>query len=107
MLKTTARRGPFAAAMTFLLAAPPALAIDGENVYRTTSMPVCMACHDTGAGGAPRINHPGDWGDRLGAGTDVMVDSVLDGKGAMPAYGSRLSEDEARAAVEYMLDTLD
>lgn len=85
----------------------PAIAADGEAIYYSDSMPLCMACHDTGAAGAPRVGEPGDWDDRLGKGVDGLAESVLQGMGTMPAYNASLSEAEAHAAVEYMIGTLD
>lgn len=79
-------------------------AIDGEEVYRSGSMPPCFTCHDTGTAGAPKTGDAGTWGDRLDKDTADLVASVMSGQGVMPAYQDRISEDEARAAVEWMLE---
>ncbi len=65
----------------------------------------CLACHTTGAAGAPRIGEAGDWTERLGKGVDMLVASAINGIGAMPARGgSQLDDDQIRAVVEYILD---
>ena len=84
------------------------VAADGEAIYYTDSQPACMVCHDGGTAGAPRVGHPEDWTDRLDErGMDEMVQHVIGGMTAMPPYRGRLSEEEARAAIEYMLNTLE
>ena len=98
---------PTLTGLALALVLAPAHAFDGEEVYRSDSRPLCMGCHDPGAAGAPRPGHADDWEGRLGRGVDGMTQSVLDGMGAMPGYAGRMSEEEARAAVEYMIEGLD
>ncbi|MDJ0778241.1 MAG: c-type cytochrome [Gammaproteobacteria bacterium] len=65
----------------------------------------CLACHTTGAAGAPKIGDAGDWTERLGKGLDALVASAINGIGAMPARGgSQLDDGQIRAVVEYILD---
>ena len=65
----------------------------------------CLACHTTGAAGAPKIGDPGAWTERLGKGMDMLVTSAINGIGAMPARGgSQLDDAQIRAVVEYILD---
>ncbi len=65
----------------------------------------CLACHTTGAAGAPKIGDAGAWTERLGKGMDMLVTSAINGIGAMPARGgSQLDDDQIRAVVEYILD---
>lgn len=65
----------------------------------------CLACHTTGAAGAPKIGDPSAWTDRLGKGVDGLVTSAINGIGAMPPRGgSQLSDDQIRVVVEYILD---
>lgn len=73
----------------------------GEEVYNST----CLACHSTGAAGAPKIGDKETWGARLDQGLAVLIESVIQGKNAMPAKGGNpnLSETEIEKAVEYML----
>ena len=74
----------------------------GEKVYQSA----CFACHLTGAAGAPKIDDPAAWEPRLGQGMAGLVQSVTNGKGAMPPKGgfAHLTEDELRNAIQFMLD---
>jgi cytochrome c5 len=82
-------------------AAVPALAADGKAVYDKT----CAACHASGVANAPKLGDKAAWGPRMAAGKDAMVASVVKGKGAMPAKAgvASLSEDDIKAAVDFML----
>ncbi len=74
---------------------------DGPTVYNS----VCGACHNTGAAGAPKIDDKGAWASRIGAGAAALYASAINGKGAMPPKGgaAKLSDDEIKGAVDYML----
>ena len=86
------------------VAATPDLAT-GEKVYKGT----CSICHKSGLKGAPRLGKKQDWEARLAQGKEVLYDRAINGyigkKGSMPSRGSnsRLSEDEVKAAVDYMV----
>ncbi len=82
-------------------------AADGESVYKGGTVPTCASCHDFGAAESPRVGHPGDWGERLDKSVDELVETVKGGQGAMPPMGHQASDEEIRAAVEYMLGTLE
>ena len=73
----------------------------GEAVYSKA----CVACHSTGAAGAPKLGDKAAWEPRKSQGLDALVMAVLKGKGAMPAKGGNnsLSEGDIRKAVEFML----
>jgi len=79
--------------------AAPAKA-DGKSTYDT----VCMACHSTGAAGAPKLGDKTAWAPRLKQGNDALYASALKGKGAMPAKGGNaaMPDDAVKAAVDYM-----
>jgi len=64
----------------------------------------CVACHATGAAGAPKIGDSGAWAKRIGTGLDQMLKIAIAGKGAMPARGgaANLSDDELSGAIVYM-----
>ena len=68
-----------------------------------------MACHGTGVAGAPRIGDKADWGPRVAQGKQVLYDRAIKGytgqKGAMPPKGgaTQLSDDEVKAAVDFMV----
>src|SRR6266850_1257534 len=73
----------------------------GEQVYKA----VCTSCHQTGVAGAPKLGDKAAWAPHLMHGTDGLLQSALKGKGAMPPKGgnSSLSDDDVRAAVEFMV----
>ncbi|CAM3828271.1 c-type cytochrome [Bordetella tumulicola] len=74
----------------------------GEKLYKST----CFACHGTGVAGAPKFGDKTAWDPYIKTGLDTMVKVVLQGKGAMPPKGGAVnaSEDDIRAAVEYMVN---
>ena len=74
---------------------------DGAATYQKA----CVACHMTGAAGAPKLEDKAAWAPRIAQGKDVLSASVLNGKGAMPpkAGQMQLSDDEIKAAVDYMV----
>jgi len=74
----------------------------GKRVYEQT----CAACHATGVAGAPKIGDKDAWSGHIHHGLDHMVESAINGKGAMPARGGNasLSDDEVKAAVGYIVE---
>lgn len=64
----------------------------------------CRACHESGLGGAPKLDDKAAWAPRLEKGTDTMLATVTSGKGAMPPKGTCMncSESDLRAAIELM-----
>lgn len=80
----------------------------GESPYKKT----CSMCHASGAAGAPIIGNKGDWEPRIAAGKVQLYQHAIAGfageKGMMPAKGGNatLSDDEVKAAVDYMLSKL-
>lgn len=87
---------------TSLMMATSGVAIaDGAATYQQA----CVACHMTGAAGAPKLEDKAAWAPRIAQGKDVLYKSVLEGKGAMPpkAGQTQLSDDEIKAAVDYMV----
>jgi cytochrome c5 len=91
---------PAAAAAPAGAPAAPAKAADGKTTYDT----VCMACHTTGAAGAPKLGDKAAWAPRLAQGKDAMYAAALKGKGAMPPKGGNtaISDDAVKAAVDYL-----
>jgi cytochrome c5 len=87
-------------------ATAPAGAVDGEKVYKG----LCFSCHDMGVAGAPKMGDKADWDPRIAKGADALYASALKGKNdvpgkMMPAKGGNpaLSDDEVKAAVDYMI----
>ena len=65
----------------------------------------CLACHTTGAAGAPKIGEAAAWSGRLGKGVDGLTSSAIAGIGAMPPRGgSQYDDDQIRSVVAYILD---
>ena len=60
--------------------------------------------------GAPKPGDKADWGPRIAQGKDTLYKHALEGfkgaKGEMPAHGGfpNLSDEEVKAAVDYMAD---
>ena len=73
----------------------------GEDVYNGG----CLACHGTGAAGAPKLGDKAAWEPRAAQGLDALVANAIKGKGAMPPKGGNpsWSDQEIRNAIEFML----
>lgn len=84
---------------------PVATALSGPDVYNQA----CLACHGTGAGGAPIVGDVDAWSARIAQGNDLLYDHAINGftgdAGVMLPKGGRLdlSDEEVTAAVDYML----
>jgi cytochrome c5 len=77
--------------------------VDGEATYNMA----CMACHASGAGGAPIVGNAEQWAPRIAKGADALHNSGLNGVAgtSMMAKGGRadLSDEAVIAAVDYMI----
>ncbi len=84
------------------LAVGPAIARTAQEVYNSG----CMACHTSGAAGAPMFRIASDWTDRLKKGLETLYLNAINGKGAMPAKGlcPDCTDEEIELAVDYMLE---
>lgn len=64
----------------------------------------CLACHASGVANAPKFGNKAAWEPRAALGLNVLVQTVISGKGAMPPKGgSAYSDEELRSVIEYML----
>jgi len=82
-------------------AAPDTSSMTPEQLYQGA----CLACHSTGAAGAPKIGDAANWGARLAKGVDGLTSSAIGGIGAMPARGgSQYSDAQIQSIVEYILE---
>ena len=97
-------------AATPKVAAAPAVdphLAQGEHVYKGT----CVMCHGSGAGGAPMFKSKTDWAPRIAQGKETLYTHALEGfngeMGAMPEKGGNaaLSDDDVKAAVDYMVSS--
>ena len=89
------------------ITAPPATAgaaeaIDGAQVYNG----LCMSCHDAGVAGAPVTGSEQMTQRASEKGIDTLVANAINGINVMPPKGGNpgLSDEEIRAAVEFMLN---
>ena len=86
-------------------AAPVADSAAGKSAYNKT----CALCHTAGVAGAPKPGDKAEWGPRIAQGKDTLYKHALEGytgaKGMMPARGgnSSMSDDDVKAAVDYMV----
>jgi cytochrome c5 len=86
-------------------AAPAKLAADaGKKLYDST----CQVCHSAGIAGAPKFGDKAAWAPRIKQGVAVLDEHALKGfsgkAGSMPPRGgSSASDDEVKAAVDYMV----
>ncbi len=76
----------------------------GKDIYAAA----CVACHSSGAAGAPIVGDAAAWSPRLAKGMDALYDSGVNG---VPGTGmiakggcAQCSDDEINAAVDYMAD---
>lgn len=99
---STAASAP-AAAASAPPATAPAAADAGKKLYETT----CQACHGAGVAGAPKFGDKAAWAPRIKQGAATLYEHAIKGfqgkSGAMPPKGgSSASDDEVKAAVDYM-----
>ena len=79
--------------------------VDGQKVYQAS----CIACHGAGIAGAPMVGNAAAWTSRIEAGADSLYTNAINGfqgsSGVMPGKGGNaaLSDDEVKAAVDYMV----
>jgi cytochrome c5 len=77
----------------------------GEEVYNGA----CVACHSSGAGGAPVVGDVAAWADRIAKGMDTLHQSGLNGVAgtSMIARGGCMNcqDEEIIAAVDYMVES--
>jgi len=77
----------------------------GESIYKSK----CIACHSTGAAGAPKLGDKTAWGARIAQGHAVLLQHAIEGfkgnTGYMPPKGGylNLSDEEISITVQYMV----
>ena len=87
-------------------AAAPAATSSGPRSGSEVYDAACMACHTTGAAGAPVIGNADQWGPRIEKGMDTLIDHAINGFNAMPAKGgcASCSDEEIVASIEYIIE---
>ncbi|WP_115046373.1 c-type cytochrome [Xanthomonas arboricola] len=81
---------------------------DGKTIFDS----LCTACHTTGVGKAPTLDHA-HWDARIAQGKDTLYKHAIEGYtgpdgGIMPPKGGNpaLTEEQVRATVDWMLSNL-
>ncbi len=87
--------------ISIVLATSAASFADGKATYTEA----CAVCHAAGIAGSPKFGDKAAWAPRIATGKEALYTTALKGKGAMPAKGGRseLSDDNVKAAVDYMV----
>lgn len=79
----------------------PLAADAGQKRYETT----CKICHDSGMLDAPKMGDKNAWQARIAKGKDTLYKNSTKGFNKMPAQAvGDVSEDEVKAAVDYMIE---
>ncbi len=78
--------------------------IDGKAIYDK----VCVVCHAGAIPGIPKLGEKADWEARIAQGNDVLYDHAIngfmgEGMPMPPRGGAEISDDEVKAAVDYMV----
>lgn len=73
-----------------------------QNIYNR----YCIACHASGAAGAPRLGNAKEWQPHIAKGMDTMLKNVIHGIGAMPPKGicSDCTDEELKHTIQYMIN---
>ena len=73
----------------------------GEDIYGKS----CIACHSSGAAGAPKLGDVAGWAPRIGQGINTLYTHAISGFNGMPAKGLCMdcSDDEIKVTVDYMV----
>lgn len=78
----------------------------GEHSGQQVVAGACGTCHETGAGGAPKVGDWAAWKPRIERGLNTLYESAITGHGGMPARGgmAELTDAEIKRAIEYMFN---
>lgn len=79
-----------------------------QSTGREVFVQNCALCHVHGVAMAPRVDNQAEWKPRLLLGRQVLLNSVLRGKGGMPPKGGNasISNEQAAAGLDYMLEAV-
>ncbi len=86
-------------------AAPVAAVASGPRSGADVYGAACLACHDTGAAGAPKLGVAADWTARIAQGEETLVSNAINGIRGMPPKGTCMacSDEEIKLAVQHMV----
>jgi cytochrome c5 len=101
------RVAPIAAVALALAIAPlTATAQGGDRSGKDVVDSVCIACHGSGANGAPKIGDVNAWSARAERGLTGLTQNALVGIREMPAHGGNpgLTDIEIERAITYMVN---
>ena len=102
------RRVAFAAALAFATCIASELigAQSKERSGKEVVDALCIACHGSGANGAPKIGDKKAWAKRASQGLTSLTRSALDGIRQMPPHGGNpnLTDAEIERAITYMVN---
>ncbi len=82
--------------------APDAELAAGRDVWVAS----CSRCHGGDGSGGAGPNVQGPWGEDRSPDATEMTRIVVEGRGAMPGFGSSLDDSEVEAVVRYMREVL-
>lgn len=74
----------------------------GEAEYKKA----CIACHEAGVSGAPKLGDKAAWAPRIAKGMPALYETGMKGKpgtAMMPKGGSQLSEAEIKSTIDWMV----
>ena len=103
---TLRRRGMMVALAVLVTAVPAAGARAADRTGKEVVDSLCISCHSTGAGGAPKIGDAKAWSERAAKGLTGLSKSAMAGIRQMPAHGGNpnLSDTEIERAITYMVN---
>jgi cytochrome c5 len=79
---------------TLIDANAPKVLQTGEAVYKAA----CLACHASGAAGAPKFGDVAGWAPRIAQGYDTVLKHAIEGIRGMPAKGGNADLDNIEVA---------
>ncbi len=87
-------------------AAAPVVVASGPRSGADIYSAKCIACHGSGAAGAPKLGDSAAWSPRIATGIETLYGHAINGFNGMPAKGLCMdcSEDEIKATVDYMVE---
>ncbi|WP_354622966.1 c-type cytochrome [Psychromonas sp. MME2] len=93
-------QGDIATAEQSTASSEPAEPRSGEKIYNT----YCVACHATGAAGAPITGDAKAWSPRIAQGQETLLKHAINGLNAMPPRGTcaNCSDQEMASAVAFL-----